>query len=295
MFKKVVTFVMTLSIIMGVCSCAKAPRPASLITDVVEIKENTYECNFKDCTFKFKLYLPEKTDGNTPLILMLPGLGNNIDSFELQTHMNETACPRGYAVCYVQPRKGNGGWGWDCGLVDPYEVDSLDYFVNLVIYLQDEYGLSQTKAFAAGFSNGGFMIHRVAMEASDTFVAVASVAGIMTTMIWDERTDKTNIGVLEIYGTKDNVVPQNGNGTAAASPYPPIEKVMDYWAQANGLGSSEVVKLSDKAELTKYSAFLNKTQVWSVKIEDGAHEWPAEEIAGFNTNELILDFFDQCS
>ena len=67
---------------------------------------------------------------------------------------------------------------------------------------------------------------------------------------------------------------------------------MDYWASANGLGSSSVEALSDKAELTKYSALFNKTQVWSVKIEGGAHEWPSEEIAGFNTNELILDYFD---
>ena len=292
MLKKIFIFLMTLSMLAGVCSCAKAPRPQSQITDVVQTEDNTYECQFEGLKFKFMLFLPEKTDTNTPLILMLTGWGKNVGNFQFQTHMEETACPRGYAVCYVQPGQGRGQYGWDCGLGYPYEVDSLDYLVNLAIYLQDEYGLSQTKAFAAGFSNGGYMIHRVAVEASDTFLAVASVAGVMTTEVWNERTDKTGIGVLEIYGTYDNKVPQNGNGTASDSPYPPIEEVMEYWAQANGLGSVDTVALSDKAELTKYSAFLNKTQVWSVKIEGGEHEWPKEEIAGFNTNELILDYFD---
>ncbi|MCR5384844.1 MAG: prolyl oligopeptidase family serine peptidase [Saccharofermentans sp.] len=293
MLKKIIIFVMILSMLAGVCSCAKAPRPQSQITDVVQIEDNTYECQFEGVTFKFVLFLPEKIDGNTPLILMMTGLNTNSSGFKSQTNMDETACPRGYAVCYVQPGLRTGGRGWDCGLSEPREVDSLDYLVNLVIYLQDEYGLSKTKAFAAGFSNGGFMAHRVAMEASDTFLAVASVAGVMTNMIWDERSDKTSIGVLEIYGTADTIIPQNGNDTAL--PYPPIEDVMKYWAQANGLSASGTEQLSGVAELTKYTAFLNKTQVWSVKIDGGEHVWPTEDIAGFNANELILDFFDQCS
>jgi len=293
MLKKIIIFVMILSMLAGVCSCAKAPRPQSQITDVVQIEDNTYECQFEGVTFKFVLFLPEKIDGNTPLILMMTGLNTNSSGFKSQTNMDETACPRGYAVCYVQPGLRTGGRGWDCGLSEPREVDSLDYLVNLVIYLQDEYGLSKTKAFAAGFSNGGFMAHRVAMEASDTFLAVASVAGVMTNMIWDERSDKTSIGVLEIYGTADPIIPQNGNDTAL--PYPPIEDVMKYWAQANGLSASGTEQLSGVAELTKYTAFLNKTQVWSVKIDGGEHVWPTEDIAGFNANELILDFFDQCS
>ena len=293
MLKKIIIFVMILSMLAGVCSCAKAPRPQSQITDVVQIEDNTYECQFEGVTFKFVLFLPEKIDGNTPLILMMTGLNTNSSGFKSQTNMDETACPRGYAVCYVQPGLRTGGRGWDCGLSEPREVDSLDYLVNLVIYLQDEYGLSKTKAFAAGFSNGGFMAHRVAMEASDTFLAVASVAGVMTNMIWDERSDKTSIGVLEIYGTADTIIPQNGNSTDL--PYPPIEDVMKYWAQANGLSASGTEQLSGVAELTKYTAFLNKTQVWSVKIDGGEHVWPTEDIAGFNANELILDFFEQCS
>ena len=73
------------------------------------------------------------------------------------------------------------------------------------------------------------------------------------------------------------------------------EEVMEYWAQANGLSASGTEQLSGIAELTRYTAFLNKTQVWSVKIEGGEHVWPSEDVAGFNTNELILDFFEQCS
>ena len=92
-----------------------------------------------------------------------------------------------------------------------------------------------------------------------------------------------------------NVVPQNGNGTASASPYPAIEVVMDYWASANGLGSSSVEALSDKAELTKYSALFNKTQVWSVKIEDGAQSaMMSKRLATIITNVPVDYTIEDC-
>ena len=63
MLKKIIIFVMILSMLAGVCSCTKAPRPQSQITDVVQTKDYTYECQFEGMTFKFMLFLPEKVDG----------------------------------------------------------------------------------------------------------------------------------------------------------------------------------------------------------------------------------------
>lgn len=295
-FKRTLSIILIFTLVLGICSCASPrQRPQSLISDVVLVEDNTYECKFKEMTFKFMLFLPEKMGSNTPLIIMMCGLGNNSLSFQNKTHMEETACPRGYAVCYVQPGQGTGGRGWDCGIVDPAEVDSLEYIVNLVIYLQDEYGLSKVKAFAAGFSNGGFMAHRVAAEASDTFLATASVAGVMASLVWDARPEKAEIGFLEIYGTIDNAVPQNGNGTADSSPHPAIEDTMDYWVSANGLSSSSTETLSDRAVITKYDSPFSRPQVWTVVVDEGEHVWPTVDYAGFDTNSLILDFFDQCS
>ena len=82
MFRRAVTVALVFSLVLGLCSCTQSkPRPQSLITDVVETKDNTYECQFKDKKFRFMLYLPEKTDSNTPLILMLCGMGQNSPGF----------------------------------------------------------------------------------------------------------------------------------------------------------------------------------------------------------------------
>ncbi|MCR5383721.1 MAG: hypothetical protein K6E72_03655 [Saccharofermentans sp.] len=47
--------------------------------------------------------------------------------------------------------------------------------------------------------------------------------------------------------------------------------------------------------MQKHRARRVRSLMWSVKIDGGEHVWPTEDIAGFNANELILDFFDQCS
>ena len=50
--------------------------------------------------------------------------------------------------------------------------------------------------------------------------------------------------------------------------------------------------LSKKSTLTKYGGSTAEACVWSVVIEDGSHTWPREQFAGFDTNSLILEFFD---
>lgn len=79
------------------------------------------------------------------------------------------------------------------------------------------------------------MTHRLALEASDTFAAIVSVAGTMPESIWENRLEKCDISVLQITGEKDDVIPQNSNGSANYSKAPAIEEVMEYYIQSNDL------------------------------------------------------------
>ena len=85
--------------------------------------------------------------------------------------------------------------------------------------------------------------------------------------------------------------------------YPPTpcqERLFDTLADfAVQYDTCDLLLVSGYAGTGKTSAIAafvkTLTQVWSVKIDGGEHVWPTEDIAGFNANELILDFFDQCS
>ena len=264
------------------------------LVDVTEIEPGErYLCSYDGYQHEFITCLPEKTR-QAPLILMLHGYADSAETFRTMTAMEKTAVPRGYAVVYVtgapDAEAPTSGSGWNSG-INESKKDDVGFLKALAKYLQEKYEFDAQRTYVVGFSNGAFMTQRLAMDASDTFCAVASVAGMMPEGVWNRRNEENHIGVLQINGTKDDVVPMQRTGTDKTAKNPAIELVMDYWASSNGLTSSETEALSEKAELIKCSG-EGDSHVWHIIITDGRHSWPDKQLVGFDVNEVILDFFD---
>jgi poly(3-hydroxybutyrate) depolymerase len=113
------------------------------------------------------------------------------------------------------------------------------------------------------------MVHRLAVEDTEQFAAVASVAGFLPESVWNRRPEKLSTAFLQINGTKDDVVPMNANGSAKYNKNPAIEDVLEYYRSANG-----------SADSVKY-----------ISVEGGRHSWPEEKFCGFDVDKMILDFF----
>jgi poly(3-hydroxybutyrate) depolymerase len=137
------------------------------------------------------------------------------------------------------------------------------------------------------------MTHRLAMEASDIFTAVVSVAGMMPEEIWINRNESNDVGIFQITGEKDDVVPKNSDGSAKYSKAPAIEDVMDYWVKSNGLEEAESSEIGKGSIFMKYAKEGKDRQVWNLFIKDGRHSWPDEKITGIDINALILEFMEQ--
>ena len=257
-------------------------------------KEGWLSCTYAGIRHDMILELPETPDG-APLIVMLPGYGQTAESFRSFTNMDEAAIPRGYAVLYVtgapQPNDPTASYGWNSGISPEGNPDTA-FLKALAGSMQETYGFDSAHTFAAGFSNGGFMMHRLAMECADTFAAVASVAGRITDSVWENRNEANSVGVLQITGEKDEVIPKHSDGTADRYDVPGIEDVMEYWAASNGLSESASETVGNNSVLTKYTGSGTTKQVWDVFIPNGRHSWPNGDYNGVIANELILDFFD---
>ena len=271
-------------------------RPISGIEDGKDEGSGKYSFTYEGTSHSFIADLPEKTKG-APLVILLHGQGNTAESFKNTIHFEKDALPRGYAVVYVtaaaDPDNPSYGIEWNSGIHDG-KNDDVGMLVALSRYLTDTYSFDKDRIYAAGFSNGAFMIHRLAMEAGDTFAAVASVAGFMPQSVWDERNQKNHISLLQITGEKDDVVPKNSDGSAKRGNAPAIEDVMDYWAASNGLekASSETLGKKDSV-LTKFEGPGKSPSVWYLFVKDGRHSWPDEKTHGIDANNLILDFFEK--
>lgn len=268
------------------CSGAKVPP----LENVEYTSDSEFTCEYDGLKHDVILDFPKETK-KAPLILMLHGYGNSAESFRTQTGFETVACPEGYLVAYVtgapdsSSSTASTGWNSGLGLSENKDVEFLTAMVN---YLEDTYKTDPRRTYAVGFSNGAFMTHRLAMEASDTFEAIVSVAGMMPESVWEARPDRLSMSVFQITGEKDDVVPKNLDGSAKYSPNPAIEDVMDYYIQmadAKPDGTEEV----GSSELTTYTSPSGKV-IRNLWVKDGRHSWPTPDLQKIDTNRLILDF-----
>lgn len=273
---------------------AEEPAVSRNLDDLVQDGDGKYSCTFEGVKHDFIVDLPEQPAG-APCVIMLHGYGESAGGFRSAVRFEAQANPAGYAVVYVtgaaNPNDKTSAAGWNSGISSDGN-DDVSFLVTFANYLQTEYGFDPDRMFAAGFSNGAFMMHRLAMEASDTFAACVSVAGRMPESIWDARREFNAVGFFQITGEKDDVVPKNSDGSAKYSPAPAIEDVMAYWAESDGLTLSETADTGKSGLLKKYTGDGKSVQVWDLFIKNGRHSWPDKDLTGIDTNQLILDFFE---
>ena len=278
-------------ILMG-CSSSGSSNPK--IENVVLEKDNKYTCTFEDVKHDFVISLPQESK-NAPLIVMLHGACDSAENFRLTSGFDNDALPKGYAVCYVSgtvnAKAGRNYSSWNYGRLEP-DYNDVGFIKALVNYLVDAYSLDEDHVFCAGFSNGGFMNFRLALEAQDTFLACTSVGGDLCKTLWKERPEKNDVGMLVVFGDNDESIPKNSDGSAKTALDPAIEDVIDYMASSNGLEKQSEDEIGNGSIISKYGADSDKDIVWGVLVKDAKHAWYTEEINGISTNKLILEFFE---
>ena len=295
LLKKIFIFALLSVFLTGCKDKNPSSKSSQKIENITEVSENKFTCSYDGINHDFIIDFPEIIQ-NAPLVILLPGAGNTADAFRTTIHFEKQANPRGYAAVYVTGARNKnqptGAIGWNSGITNDGN-DDVGFLVALTKYLQEEYSFDKKRTYAAGFSNGAFMIHRLAMEAGDTFAACVSTAGKMTQKVWEQKNKKNSIGVFQISGEKDETVPKNSDNSARYSKDPAIEDVMDYWAKSNKLTHSETFEVGTGSTLTKWTGLKkNQKQVWHLFVKDGRHAWPTEKINQIDTNTLVLDFFD---
>lgn len=240
------------------------------------------------------IFFPENVKGS-PLLVMLHGSGLSIDGFIDLTKINDEALSRGYTVLYLQgipnPDDKTSSAQWNNGTGNN-PVDDIGFIQAAALKAEEVYELDPYRTYVTGFSNGGFMVHTLAAEGNGTFEAFCAVAGTMQENSWNNKKENINLSFLEIFGLKDDAVPANATGTAKYATGPAIEDVIDYYASSQNLTPHNPVSLSNKVLEYTYDSPDSKYLIKGIAIKDCHHGWPEESITTFNTNEYILNFFD---
>jgi len=248
-------------------------------------------------TFDYVLHVPPNYDHatHTPLVLNLHALMGSADAQIEGTNLNTPADAAGYIVVY--PESPTASWDGGACCLNGGSRDDVGLVRALVADIQTRLCVDDKRIYATGMSNGGFLSHRLACEASDLIAAVAPVAAVNG---METCTPSRPIPVLRFHGTADSLVPYEGIAGFVRN-YISVEQSFTDWAARNGCtdGMPTESFQNGDAHCRSYTECDDDAEVTLCLVDGMDHCWPggaclsgsaADDIVA---SERIIDFFGQ--
>ncbi len=253
-------------------------------------------------TRNYRLHLPPNYQPGTaiPLVFNFHGRGSTGLEQQAYSKMDLVADTAGFAVCYPDGVGKEWNVGWSFGS----RTDDVGFAVRLLDTLQVRYGFDESRTYACGMSNGGFLSYVLACERPERFAAIASVTGGMVPGRRSRCTPGVPMPTLVIHGTADPVVPFGGR----AGLNDPIDTTVQFWRKLNGcLAEPTVEQIPDRTSdgltstRTVYGPCEGGSETRYLVVNGGGHTWPDGiiDLGGttydFSASEEIWQFFRRFS
>jgi polyhydroxybutyrate depolymerase len=228
-----------------------------------------------------------------PLLILLHGLGGSADEMLAQPGLGSLG--QLHRLFVIAPdgtidRQGRRFWnaGPACCDFDRTGIDDVARLTALIDRWRRHPGVDPRRVYLLGFSNGGFLAHRLACRIGDRLAAVVSIAGAGVGA-GEACAMKSEIGVLEIHGDADPIVrPQGGRvfDMSDLAPFPGMEATLTDWARRLGCGTAAVPTTAtldldpriagNETVVRAYRACrLGDAELWTVRGGDHALGTPA--------------------
>lgn len=276
-------------------------------------------------------YVPDSySDAESATVLfMLHGMGDDIDNFFQATQIKNVADQKGWIVICPQaldfnlqiPGFGSQSFGacWNAGVtvtasINLYgmpfnydipvneSVDDEGFLMATLAAIDEEYNLDQDSLFFVGFSLGGFMSHRMAIQHGDVINGIAAVSGLVGNDM-ASLTPIDNVNVLQFYGTDDEkitydsaMISLQGYGYSATGL--PVEATVEYWRSFNQCDGNAIVEQYPDTfndgltfEMYRYLNGSNDSRVAFIKVYNGRHSWYSGLNHDIDYNTEIVKFF----
>ena len=266
-------------------------------------------------------YVPANVSNPAPVLFVLHGLGDDMSNMFNSTGFKSIADQHGWIVITPQALEAtislmgystSIGTAWHSGasgslygnnIVVNEGVDDAGFLMAILDDLIATYNVDQSNVFCTGFSMGGFMSNRMAMEHGDRIKAIASVSGT----IGNEITNATPVGhcsAMNIHGTADGTVTYDNAGFnvgVSVSVGLGAEATVEYWRNHNQCSATPThTDYPDNAndgltfEKFLYEDGTNGTKTVFIKVNGGDHTWYYTPNNDIDYTTEIYNFFASC-
>jgi len=204
----------------------------------------------------FSVYVPPELTRNAPLLVALHGANSSGQKLRRFTgyEFESLADRHGFVVVY--PDSFAGSWN-DCRVASyntarRQGIDDVGFVKAVIANLQARYG-GQRPVYVLGYSTGGLMVYRLAVEAPETFTAAAAISANLPV---DGNSDcapaRTPVSIAIVNGTADQINPFEGGNphnvwTVEMGSLQSAEQSARYFAGLAGhAGQPQVERLPDR-------------------------------------------------
>ncbi len=193
----------------------------------------------------YELGIPPGLDRSrpSPLVLYLHGYGASPSKLRQVLGVADVAREAGFVFATpagTKSSKRRRFWNATpaCCDFENVRVDDVTYIAAVIEDAKQRVSVDQARIFVVGYSNGGFMAHRLACELSDRIAGIASVAG--AGFLDDDRCRPSSpVAVLQIHGDADTIVSIHGGytlGRIDLPAHPSAQASVARWGKLNGCG-----------------------------------------------------------
>lgn len=251
----------------------------------------------------FYYYTPSNWNGTDelPLLIVLHGLTQTASGIMAITDFNVIAEDNNFIVCY--PDGINNAWNANMN-ISVSQADDLGFIEQLATHFQTGFNTNPLRQYLCGFSNGGFMSHKMACESSMCFAGMATVSGGMSDTVYQNCNPSYAPNILHIHGTLDPVVPFGGSITTGVS----VDDMLAFWQNNLGCDLTPTFSAMPNPNILDLSyperyiySNCSPGQLDLITIVGGGHQWPGITtfIGGvgtinmdFYSPQIIWDFLD---
>lgn len=258
----------------------------------------------------YQYYIPSGLTGPAPLIVDLHGFSSNANDQKNANngYIQQLADREGIVLVFPQAVTFPTSWNGDacCFPAAALGTRDRDFIEHVVDRMKSTVSIDATRVYATGLSNGAIMSHRLGIQSSDVFAAIAPVSFQLTdNLTWHIPSSwgpDRAVPQIELHALNDDTIPYNGGIILGG--YPALldsaPEGRDTWGDINDcVGEPRRENHASAAGVYRdiYDNCAEGTSVQLLTASTGGHSGIVrpEENGGFISHEEQWAFLSQYS
>ena len=220
-----------------------------LFTFINFLTVNPTSIEFEKIEREYYLFKPKYNVEPSPLVVNLHGYGSNALQQRIYTQFNKFALPKNIYVVYPE----GVNRSWNAGIDPNNTINDVGFINALLDTIIANNNIDISRIYVCGFSNGGMMTNKLALELNDRFAAFGNVAGNLILEEGQFIDFDRKIPIIHIHGTDDLWVPYQRKASRNRMD---VDESIEFWKNHNKLDQFSKEVISTKSFFKKTS--LNK-------------------------------------